>query len=141
MRVLGIDYGEKRIGLAVSDSTGMLARPVETLAVKGGQAGAVSLVIDAIARLERDDHPIEAIVIGLPRRLDGTANDQTPRVEAFAELMKKRSARPIVLQDERLTSHAADGLLAERERDWRVRKKRLDAVAAAVILQEYLDRG
>ena len=140
MRVLGIDYGERRIGVAVSDPTGMLARPVETLQVKGGQKGAVASVLEAIARLEDGDAAIEVIVVGLPRRLDGSANDQTPRAEAFAELLRQRVGRPVVLQDERLTSHAADGLLAERERDWRVRKQRLDAAAAAVILQEFLDR-
>ena len=139
MRVLGIDYGERRIGIAVSDPTGTLARPVTTLKEHRNLGAAVEAVMRSIADLERDAEPVERIVLGLPRRLDGSANDQTPRVEAFAAILEKRAGRVVVLQDERLTSHEADALLAEREPDWRARKLRLDAVAAAVILQEYLD--
>jgi putative Holliday junction resolvase len=139
MRVLGIDYGERRIGIAVSDPTGTLARPVGTIPGDANQAIAVARVIDQLAALERDDEPVSLVVVGVPTRLDGSANEQTPRVEAFAELLRARVGRPVVLQDERLTSHEADGLLALRERDWRKRKRRLDEVAAAVILQEYLD--
>jgi len=139
MRVLGIDYGERRIGIAVSDPTGMLARPVRTIAGDRNQALAVTRVVEQIGQLEQDDEPIALVVVGLPSRLDGSANEQTPRVQAFAELLGTRLGRPVVLQDERLTSHEADGLLAMRERDWRKRKKLLDAAAAAVILQEYLD--
>ncbi|MEI6667607.1 MAG: Holliday junction resolvase RuvX [Acidobacteriota bacterium] len=139
MRVLGVDYGERRIGIAVSDATGMLARPVGAIPGDRNQVVAVDRVMDQVRTLEHDDDPIALVVVGLPRRLDGSPNDQTPRVESFAKLLRARSARPIVLQDERLTSHHADGLLAERERDWRVRKRKLDAAAAAVILQEYLD--
>ena len=139
MRVLGIDYGERRIGIAVSDPTGTLARPVGTIPGDANQAIAVARVIDQLAALERDDEPVSLVVVGVPTRLDGSANEQTPRVQAFAELLRARVGRPVVLQDERLTSHEADGLLALRERDWRKRKRRLDEVAAAVILQEYLD--
>jgi putative Holliday junction resolvase len=141
MRVLGIDYGERRIGIAVSDPTGTIARPVGTIPGDGNQAVAVTVVMEQLASLERDDEPVLLIVMGLPLRLDGSANDQTPRVEAFAELLRAQSGRSVVLQDERLTSHEADGLLAMRERDWRKRKRKLDAAAAAVILQEYLDRN
>jgi len=141
MRVLGIDYGERRIGIAVSDPTGTIARPVGTIPGDGNQAVAVTVVMEQLASLERDDEPVLLIVMGLPLRLDGSANDQTPRVEAFAELLRAQSGRSVVLQDERLTSHEADGLLAMRERDWRKRKRKLDAAAATVILQEYLDRN
>jgi len=139
MRVLGIDYGERRIGIAVSDPSGTLARPVGAIAGDANQELAVARVIDQLAALERDDEPVSLVVVGLPTRLDGSANEQTPRVQAFAELLRARSGRSVVLQGERLTSHEADGLLAMRERDWRKRKRRLDEVAAAVILQEYLD--
>ena len=139
MRVLGIDYGERRIGMAVSDPSGTLARPVGAIAGDANQELAVARVIDQLAALERDDEPVSLVVVGLPTRLDGSANEQTPRVQAFAELLRARSGRSVVLQGERLTSHEADGLLAMRERDWRKRKRRLDEVAAAVILQEYLD--
>ena len=139
MRVVGIDYGERRIGIAVSDPTGTLARPVGTIPGDTNQAVAVARVVAELTSLERDDEPVSLVVVGLPRRLDGSPNEQTPRVEAFAERLRSRAGRRVVLQNERLTSHEADQLLAMRERDWRKRKPRLDEVAAAVILQEYLD--
>lgn len=139
MRVLGVDYGLRRIGLAVSDPSGTLARPVQTIAGSPDPAIAARAILDAIARLEQNDDAIMTIVVGLPRRLDGSANDQTPIVEALAAALARSGDRTIVLQDERLTSHEAASLLAVREKDWRVRKQRLDAAAAAIILQEYLD--
>lgn len=139
MRVLGIDFGERRIGLAVSDPSGLLARPLETVAGSRRLEEAVTTVLTAIEAFERADEVIDTLVIGLPKRLDGSANDQTARATAFAAIIGRRSGKTVVLQDERLTSHEADQLLAVRERDWRTRKRRLDAAAAAVILQEYLD--
>jgi len=139
MRTLGIDYGLRRIGVAVSDPSGTLARPVETVPGSRDPKAAARTIREAIDRLERDDDPIGTIVVGLPRRLDGSPNDQTPLAEALAAELAKPGDRTVVLQDERLTSHEAEGLLAIGEKDWRVRKQRLDAVAAAVILQEYLD--
>jgi putative Holliday junction resolvase len=139
MRVVGIDFGERRIGLAVSDPLGMLARPLETVAGSRDLDESVALVLRALTAFEQADEPVTVLVVGLPTRLDGSPNDQTPRATAFAERLRRRSGKTVVLQDERLTSHEAEQLLAVQERDWRVRKSRLDAAAAAVILQEYLD--
>jgi putative Holliday junction resolvase len=141
MRALGIDYGGRRIGLAVSDATGLLARPLQTLARPPGQGerAAVEAVLAVVAALEADGDPVATLVLGWPRRLDGSANDQTPLVEAFARALEAGAGRPVVLQDERLTSHEADARLRDRERDWRRRKAQLDAAAAAIILQDYLD--
>jgi putative Holliday junction resolvase len=75
----------------------------------------------------------------LPRRLNGEPTDQTARVRTLARLLEAEVTVPVTLQDERLTSHAADELLARRERDWRKRKDHLDALAAALILQDFLD--
>jgi len=138
--VLGVDDGLRRIGLAVSDPTATLARPLETIAGDRDPAVAARAIVAAVERLERDDDPIGTIVVGLPLRLDGTPNDQTPHAQELAEVLRQTTGRAVVLQDERLTSHEAESLLAVRERDWRVRKRHLDAAAAAVILQEYLDR-
>ena len=138
-RVLGLDVGERRIGIAVSDATGTLARPVSALRVSGLEAAAVRAVVDAIAGLEAGDEPVVAIVVGLPKRLDGTPNAMTSRVEAFAHAIHARTHHPVHLQDERLTSREAESRLALREKNWRARKARLDAAAAAVILQDYLD--
>ena len=126
--------------MAISDATGMLARPVGVIAIAGLDRTAVDRAADEIARLNHvEDDRVETIVVGLPRRLDGSANDMTPRVEAFATSLGQRTGLTVVLQDERLSSREAESRLALREKDWRVRKRRLDAAAAAVILQDYLD--
>ena len=138
MRALGVDYGRKRIGLALSDASGMLARPWKTLAVSGldRQVAGVAREIEALAA---ESDGLSAVVIGLPRRLSGEANEQTAAVEQLTARLGRQTTVPIVLQDERLTSHEAEDLLSRREKDWRKRKSQLDAVAAAVILQDYLD--
>jgi putative Holliday junction resolvase len=84
---------------------------------------------------------VSTIVVGLPVRLDGTPSEQSARVGAFIEALRQQTTIPIVVADERLTSREAESRLALRERDWRKRKQKLDAAAAAVILQDYLDRG
>jgi putative Holliday junction resolvase len=138
MRIVGIDFGERRIGLAMSDASGTLASPIRVIDRRGASADAVTLVMKAIAEIARGE-PIDRIVIGLPRRLDGTDNDQTPHVRAFAAALGVRSGLPIELQDERLSSREAEARLAVGERDWRKRKARLDAAAAAIVLQDWLD--
>ena len=138
--MLAIDVGGRRIGLAISDPSRTLARPLSTLTVSSAAEG-VTRVADEIARLERDDDGLESIVVGLPVRLDGSASDETARVAAFVDALKTHTNVPIVTADERLTSREAESRLAVQERDWRQRKKKLDAAAAAIILQEYLDRA
>jgi putative holliday junction resolvase len=140
MRVLALDVGARRIGLAISDASRTLARPLATIAIKGAAEG-VKRVADEIGRLERDEDGLAAIVVGLPVRLDGSPNEQTPRVAAFIDALKTRTSVPIITADERLTSREAESRLAVHERDWRARKAKLDAAAAAVILQDYLDRA
>ncbi len=96
-------------------------------------------VAEAIARAAAEEDGLRLVVVGLPRRLDGTPNEQTAAVTAFVEALRARIPQPVVLQDERLSSVEAESRLALRDRDWRSRKKKLDAAAAAVILQDYLD--
>ena len=139
MRVVGLDVGERRIGLAISDATRTLARPMTVLAVARLDAAAVARVADEIGRLAAEEDGVSAIVVGLPRRLDGRPNDMTAHVQAFAEQLGGRTGLPVALQDERLTSREAESRLAESDKDWRSRKKRLDAAAAAIILQDHLD--
>jgi putative Holliday junction resolvase len=139
MRFVGLDVGEKRIGIAVSDATGMLARPVGVLEARFLGALALDQAASAVLRLASEDDGVAGVVVGLPRRLDGSANDMTPRVRQFAEALGARIGLPVVLQDERLTSREAESRLATREKDWRARKKQIDAAAAAIILQDYLD--
>ena len=137
-RIVGFDVGERRIGVAVSDPTGTLARPLATLPTTGLDGNALQVSLDELARLAGDD-PLDAIVVGLPRHLDGSPNDMTPRIERFAARLRDRAGLAVILQDERLTSVEAESRLATREKNWRARKGRLDAAAAAVILQDYLD--
>jgi putative Holliday junction resolvase len=137
--VLAIDVGGRRIGLAISDPSGTLARPLATLAVKSAAEG-IERVAGEIGRLERDEDGLSSIVVGLPVRLDGLPSDQTPRVAAFIDGLRARTSVPIVTADERLTSREAESRLSVLESDWRKRKAKLDAAAAAIILQEYLDR-
>lgn len=135
MRVLAFDVGAKRTGVAVSDASGTLARPLETLAGADMVAAAVAL----IDRLARDGDGLAAVVVGLPLRGDGSETQGTPLARAFATALARRVDTPVVLQDERLSSVEAESRLAVNERDWRQRKRKLDAAAAAVILQDYLD--
>ena len=139
MRIVGLDVGLRRIGVAISDATGTLARPLGVLTRAASDVDAVRLAADEIARLAAEEDGVASIVVGLPRRLDGTPNELTPRVQAFAEQLQAASGLPVVLQDERLSSREAESRLALREKDWRARKKKLDAAAAAIILQDYLD--
>ena len=137
--MLAIDYGRKRIGLALSDASATLASPWKVLARGGSDREAERTIAAEVGVLTAADDGLSAVVVGWPRRLDGTPNEQTPIVEAFARALEAKVTVPVVLQDERLSSHEADTRLAAREKDWRKRKQVLDAAAAAVILQDYLD--
>lgn len=137
-RIVGLDVGERRIGVAVSDPTRTLARPLTALRTTGLDGDALKVSLDEVGRLGGEE-PLDAIVVGLPRRLDGSPNAMTPRIERFAARLRDRSGLAVILQDERLTSVEAESRLARREKNWQARKDRLDAAAAAVILQDYLD--
>jgi putative Holliday junction resolvase len=138
-RIVGFDVGERRIGVAVSDASCTLARPLTALSVRGIDAAAVAVAAEQIAQLAAEDDGISMVVVGLPRRLDGTPNDLTAKVERFARDLAERTHLPMSLQDERLSSHEAESRLAIREKNWRARKQRIDAAAAAIILQDFLD--
>src|SRR5262245_41998035 len=140
MRVLGVDVGGRRVGLAISDATRTLARPLTTLTVSSA-ADAVDRVAATIASLAAEDDGLSAVVVGMPVHLDGSPSDASARVRAFIAALAARTVVPIATEDERLSSREAESRLAHRERDWRKRKAKLDAAAAAVILQDYLDRS
>jgi putative pre-16S rRNA nuclease len=139
MRTVGLDVGARRIGVAVSDATGTLARPLGVLLPAGLDVDALDVVAREIARLASEEDGVGAIVVGLPRRLDGTPTDMTTRIEQFARALGAKTSLPVTLQDERLSSREAESRLAVRDKDWRSRKAKLDAAAAAIILQDYLD--
>ena len=126
MRFLGIDFGERRIGLAVSDQQARIATPLETVE-RFNDAQAIDEIIAVIQR-----ETIGALVIGEPLRLDGTPGDAAERVASFARKLERATGLEIRFVDEALTSHAA----AERVG---AKSPHLDAVAAQIILQESLD--
>ena len=138
MRILALDVGRRRVGVAISDPSAMLARPLMTIDVAG--VDAVDRVAVEIERLAAEEDGLGTVVIGLPRRLDGAASAETAKVETFIARLAARVRVPIATEDERLSSREAESRLALQERDWRKRKAVLDAAAAAVILQDYLDR-
>jgi putative Holliday junction resolvase len=137
-RALGVDLGQRRIGLAITDPSGTLARPLAVLAV--GPAGALEQVSREVDRLAAEDDGLAVIVVGVPSSLDGSPSEATARATRFMDALRLRTAIPVVGEDERLSSREAEQRLAIREKDWRKRKQRLDAAAAAVFLQDYLDR-
>ena len=135
-----MDYGARRIGLALSDASGTLARPWKTIDRVGNPSQVARQLFDELSALASpEDSPVTTVVIGHPRRLNGEPTHQTSAVEEIAARLEALSGVRVVLQDERLSSREAEDLLARTEKDWRKRKSLLDAMAAAVILQDYLD--
>jgi putative holliday junction resolvase len=141
-RILGLDAGERRIGVAISDPGRSFALPLESVTVDGRE-------LEAIAGIVRNE-AIEAIVIGLPLSLSGEDSDQTQRARDFAERAGQALGVEVHLVDERLSSSQAEGMVADRGsrrgRGRDTRKQRggqgadTDAIAASIILQAYLDR-
>ncbi len=134
MRVMAIDFGAKRIGTAVSDALGITVRPVETIRR--------TTVERDIGRLKTlvEELEAEAVVFGLPLRMDGTAGDAAARALKFAERLRSKLAVPLFTQDERLTSYEAEQRMIERGFGRTARRARSDEFAAMIILEDYLSR-
>ena len=139
VKAMGLDIGRRRMGIAVSDPTGTLATPWRTVSGAGSPDSVAERVSALLAELAQDDAPVARVVVGRPFHLDGRRHEDDERVTAVARAIGQRTGLPVALQDERLTSVEAQQRLAQREHDWRRRKARLDAAAAAVILQDHLD--
>lgn len=133
MRVLSLDVGDRRVGVAVSDPLGLWARPLTVITRRSRQED-----YRAIARLARE-HEAARIVVGHPLSMDGQVGPQALRVERYAAGLAEYLDIPVVLWDERLSTAEAERLLQESGETWRQYRGRIDAVAAAVILQSYLD--
>jgi putative Holliday junction resolvase len=135
MRTLGVDLGRVRIGLAVADDVLRAAQPVTTLTHRG-DAGAVA----AIAEVARD-YEVTRAVLGLPLNMDGTEGDSARRARAFARKLEAALGVPVELFDERLSSFEAETRLRDQGVSSKDRRGMVDAEAAAVILQGWLDRS
>ena len=133
MRYLGLDVGDRRIGVALSDETGTLATGLPTLGRVGPRKD-----VRALAELIRRNE-VGEVVVGLPRRLDGGLGPQAQKVLAFMEDLRPAAKVPVVPWDERFTSVVAEQALVEADVSRRDRKTLVDKVAAILILQSYLD--
>ncbi|HKW60158.1 MAG TPA: Holliday junction resolvase RuvX [Candidatus Dormibacteraeota bacterium] len=134
MRVLAVDPGAKRVGLAVSDPTGTIAQPLTTIRAEPAETLAERLA--AVARHE----DAERIVVGLPRRLDGSLGPEAKAARELATELRRASGLPVELVDERLTTAAAEKSLLETGMRREKRRANIDRVAAAILLQSHLDR-
>ena len=134
MTVLGIDYGDRRIGLAISDSTGLIASGLATLERRGPSVD----VTDEIRRV-CDEHGVERIVVGLPINMDGSRGPRAELSLVFAEGLRRALGIDVATWDERLTTRQAERAMLQADLSRKKRKKRRDRVAAQLLLQSYLD--
>ncbi|HGY90999.1 MAG TPA: Holliday junction resolvase RuvX [Planctomycetes bacterium] len=134
-RVLGIDYGDKRIGLALTDPMRIIASPFRVIHRTELEAD-----LDVLAEIIREEDVVE-LVMGEPRNTDGTVGPMVERVRRFAAKLVERCPLPLHWVDETYTSLEADQLLRQAHKDWRKRKAKIDMVAAQVILRSFLENS
>lgn len=136
MRILGLDYGSKTVGVAVSDPLGITAQGIETIERK--EENKLRKTLARIEELCRE-YDVEKIVLGLPKNMNNTLGDRAQVSEEFREMLERRTALPVVMWDERLTTVMAERVLMENKVRREDRKKYIDKIAAVIILQSYLD--
>ena len=136
MRVLGLDYGSKTVGVAVSDPLGLTAQGVETIWRKQENK-----LRQTLARIETliSDYQVERIVLGYPKNMNNTIGERALKSLEFKEMLERRTGLPVVMWDERLTTVEANRTLMEAKVRRENRKQYLDELAAVFILQGYLD--
>ena len=137
MRIMGLDYGDKTVGVAVSDALLLTAQPVET--IKRERPGKLR---QTLARIEEliAEYEVDTLVVGLPKRMDNQEGERCELSHAFGQKLEERTGLEVVYQDERLTTREADGVLAQGGVHEKNRKTYIDKLAASLILQGYLDR-
>ena len=134
-RILGIDYGNRRIGLAISDPLNIFAKPFHTID-KNKKPKFLNEIYKVIKSMN-----IEKVVVGLPLNMKGIDSEQTKIVRKFVQILKKKINIPIIFQDERLSSKSAKEYLIMQNISPSKNKKSVDSVAASIILQEFLDNS
>ncbi|MCM1495004.1 MAG: Holliday junction resolvase RuvX [Bacteroides sp.] len=137
MRILGLDYGTKTVGVAISDALMLTAQPVETITRKS--AGKLR---QTLARIEAiiEEYGVEQIVLGYPKNMNNTVGERAEASEAFQEALERRTGLEVVLWDERLTTAESERVLMAGGVRRENRKAVIDQMAAVLILQSYLDR-
>ena len=133
MKIMAVDLGQVRTGLAVSDPTEQLASPVGTITEKN-----TDKLLEKVADAAREQG-VQQLVVGHPRNMDGSRGESARRAETFAASLEKAAALPVVLWDERMTTVSAIGYLNQTDTRGKKRKAVVDTVAATIILQDYLD--
>jgi len=133
MRILGIDFGIKRMGLAISDEMGMMGHGIATLTRKNPEYDSREL------RKTIEKYSPETIVVGLPKNMDGSLGPAAQQVLDFVDYLKQTFSLPVETWDERLSTVEAERVMLEADMSRRKRKKNVDKIAAAIILQGYLD--
>jgi putative Holliday junction resolvase len=136
MRVVALDLGSRRIGVAVSDPTGTLASPYQVLKRAGDPAADHAAIANIVAEMGA-----ELVVVGLPLSLDGSEGPAARQARAETEVLATAVAVPVELHDERLTTVAADRSMQRSGKGGKARRKVVDQAAATVLLQSWLDRG
>ncbi|MCU6696155.1 Holliday junction resolvase RuvX [Laedolimicola ammoniilytica] len=136
MRILGLDFGSKTVGVAVSDPLGITAQPVEIVRRKSENK-----LRQTLARIEElaKEYQAESFVLGLPKNMNNTLGERAEKSLAFKEMLEKRTGLPVVMWDERLTTVAANRAMMEGGVRRENRGEFVDSMAAALILQGYLD--
>lgn len=134
MRILGLDLGDKKIGVAVSDPMGWTAQGLEVIHRKGSSSGVIQRIQEIAGHYE-----VERIVVGLPRNMDGSPGPRAEKAKDFAGRLAKALDLPVEMWDERLTTVAAEKLLIEADMSRARRRQVIDKMAAVLILQGYLE--
>lgn len=137
MRILGLDYGQKTVGVALSDENAIIAQPLETIERKHENK-----LRQTYARIEAiiEEYSVGKIVVGLPKMMNNTEGVRVELTKEFAENLERRTGMEIVFEDERLTTVEANRILEDTGVPVSARKEHIDKMAAAIILQSYLDR-
>jgi putative Holliday junction resolvase len=135
MRILGIDYGRRRIGLALSDEEEILASPLPPHVRRHSEERDIAALASRIKR-----HTVKAVVVGWPLNMDGSRGEMAREAELFADRIRQQTGLPTELFDERLTSTEAERVLVEANLPRRRRKELRDSLSATLILQGHLDR-
>jgi putative Holliday junction resolvase len=134
MRILGIDYGDSRIGLAISDPFGWTAQGITSVHLKNGFNAAMSEILKVI-----EEYKVEKIVVGMPKNMNGTIGPRGEKTEEFIKAIDGKTGLPIIKWDERLTTVAANRTMHELGTKTAKKKGLVDKIAAVYILQGYLD--
>lgn len=136
MRCMGLDYGTKTVGVALSDELLLTAQPYETIVREK-----VNKLRKTLARIEEiiAEMDVKEIVLGYPKNMNNTIGERAAATDEFREMLERRTGLPVILVDERLTTVEADRILDETGVAFSGRKEHIDKMAAAIILQTYLD--